>query len=174
MNVTRNGQTVAFEVNTAGDLEQTSPYTSKAGDPNREYVAYRVEDVIVIAQDRFLARQALKQHRVELAEAMRAELDAAAAAEAAPAPLTTADIERMHDHENWHGFGYLGERSYQDDAEKVAVADAKALDAANRLGLTYEQLFDWANSKVGRWFGDCMFGSNGRHAEKYLPGGKGC
>lgn len=231
MNVTRNGQTVAFEVNAAGDLEQTSPYTSKAGDPNREYVAYRVEDVIVIAQDKFLARQALKQHRVELAEAMRAELDAAEAAEAAPAPqattvrtqdrcprcnrlialhadgtfyphgprarrcresgqeagtapsepvttaaapLTTADIERMHDHENWHGFGYLGERSYQDDAEKVAAADAKALDAANRLGLTYEQLFDWANSKVGRWFGDCMFGSNGRHAEKYVPGGKGC
>ena len=75
MDITRNGQTVAFEVNASGDLEQTSPYVSKAGDPNREYVAYRVEDVIVIAQDKFLARQALKQHRVELVEAMRAELD---------------------------------------------------------------------------------------------------
>jgi hypothetical protein len=168
MNVTRNGQSVAFEVNAAGDLEQTSPYVSKAGDANREYVAYLVEDVIVIAQDRFLARQALKQHRVELVEAMRAELDAAEAAEAAT--LTTADIERMYDHEDWAGRGYLFERSYQDDAEKVAAADAKALDAANRLGLTYEQMFEWANSRVGRWFGDCMFGSNGRHAEKYVPG----
>jgi hypothetical protein len=170
MNVTRNGQSVAFQVNAAGDLEQTSPYVSKAGDANREYVAYRVEDVIVIAQDRFLARQALKQHRVELVEAMRAELDAAEAAEAAT--LTTADIERMTQDENWFGYGYLGERRHA-TAEQVAAADAKALDAANRIGLTYEQMFEWANSKVGRWFGDCMFGANGRHAEKYVPAATG-
>lgn len=86
------------------------------------------------------------------------------------APLTTADIERMYDHEDWAGHGYLFERSYQDDAEKVAAADAWALAAANEAGMTFEQMFEWANSKPGRWFGDCVFGGNGHHAEKYLPG----
>jgi hypothetical protein len=58
-------------------------------------------------------------------------------------------------------------------AELVAVADQDAVDAANRLSMTYLEMFDWANSKVGRWYGDCAFGGNGLHTAKYLPGAEG-
>jgi hypothetical protein len=93
--------------------------------------------------------------------------------------LTTADLEAMYRNDEWEGFGYLGGRrnalSNEDpespaQPERVAEADAKALAEANRLGMTAEQLFEWANSKMGRWYGDSMFGANGQHAERYLPG----
>jgi hypothetical protein len=93
--------------------------------------------------------------------------------------LTTADLEAMYRNDEWEGFGYLGGRrnalSNEDpespaQPERVAEADAKALAEANRLGMTAEDLFEWANSKAGRWYGDCMFGGAGRHAERYLPG----
>lgn len=84
--------------------------------------------------------------------------------------LTTADLDRMTEHEDWHGFGYIGERTRSDaPATKIAAADMDVLDAANQLGMTYEQLFEWANSKNGRWYADCAFGS-GRHSARYLPG----
>lgn len=92
---------------------------------------------------------------------------------------TTADFDKMMKNEMWLGFGYLGERRNtltSTDPEcparpdLVAKADAAAVAEANRLGLTDAELFDWANSRTGRYYGDCMFGSDGRHAEKYLPG----
>lgn len=86
--------------------------------------------------------------------------------------LTTANLDQMTTREDWLGFGYLGERNNQVDpqsANLVNAADAMLLDHANSLGLTEEELFDWANSKNGRWYGDCWFGCNGRFAEKYLP-----
>lgn len=93
--------------------------------------------------------------------------------------LTTADFDRMTANDEWLGFGYLGARrntltsndpEAPADPALVAAADAKALAEANRLGLTHEQLFDWANSRVGRYYGDCMFGNDGQHADDYLPG----
>jgi hypothetical protein len=85
--------------------------------------------------------------------------------------FTTADLEKMYRNDNWEGFGYLGERRNAIEAGRsVEEADAQALAEANVQGLTEQELFDWANSKNGRWYGDCMFGSNGRHAERYLPG----
>jgi hypothetical protein len=93
--------------------------------------------------------------------------------------LTTADLEKMTTDDRWLGFGYLGERRNELDpegrhtaeraAELVAKADAMALTQANLYGLTYEEVFTWANSKRGRWYGDCWFGANGQHAERYLP-----
>lgn len=85
--------------------------------------------------------------------------------------LTTADLDRLERHDDWEGFGYLGERRHA--AAKgidTAAADAKAIAAANAAGMDLEALFVWANNKTGRWYGDCMFGANGSHAEKYLPG----
>jgi hypothetical protein len=93
--------------------------------------------------------------------------------------FTTADLEAMYRNDEWLGFGYLGERRNEltsRDAESparpdlVAIADNMAIAEANRLGLTPAEFFDWANSKLGRWYGDCMFGGNEQHAESYLPG----
>lgn len=83
---------------------------------------------------------------------------------------TVSEFNLMYLNEEWLGFGYLGERRNQTDDRLVRTADVKAIDEANRLGLTHAELFDWANSKNGRWYGDCMFGNNGRHADDYLPG----
>ncbi len=87
--------------------------------------------------------------------------------------LTSADLDQMTTRDEWEGFGYLGGRQIaieEGKTELVAKADAMALENANRAGWTADQLFDrWANQKVGRWYGDCWFGSNGHHAEKYLP-----
>ena len=83
--------------------------------------------------------------------------------------LTTADLDRMYRNDEWEGFGYLGERRHQTQEARDA-ADTKVLAEANRLGLTADQLFEWANSRPGRWYGDCMFGANGQHADDYLPG----
>ena len=92
---------------------------------------------------------------------------------------TIADLNAMENNPEWLGFGYLGTR--RDAADNtdpevpatdpivIAEADMKALDDANAHGLTADQLFDWANSKYGRWYGDCMFHNDGRHAEQYLP-----
>lgn len=96
--------------------------------------------------------------------------------------LTTTDLDQMATNDEWLGFGYIGARqnmleagtdpegpTKEAAAELVAKADAQALAQANRYGLNAEQLFSWANSKAGRWFGDCWFGNEGRHAEGYLP-----
>lgn len=85
--------------------------------------------------------------------------------------LTTADFDRMTTDERWGGYGYLGERGIQQrEGRDTTEADARALAAANAEGMTYEALLEWADSKLGRWYGDCMFGSHGQHAELYLPG----
>lgn len=85
--------------------------------------------------------------------------------------LTIAHLDHMESDDRWEGFGYLGERRNQRLAGRgTEAADIKALRAANAAGLDYQGLFAWANSKDGRWYGDCMFGANERHAEKYLPG----
>jgi len=84
--------------------------------------------------------------------------------------LTAADFDRMMSDDRWLGYGYLGERRNRlEEGDSTVAADALAVAAANELGLTYDEVFHWANSKDGRWFGDCMFGANGSHAEKYLP-----
>jgi hypothetical protein len=91
--------------------------------------------------------------------------------------LTTADLNRMTGEDDWAGFGYLGDRKRALDnsdpqapaqPEKVAEMDRQVLAEANRKGMTYAELFAWANSKTGRWFGECFL-SGSRHTSNYSP-----
>lgn len=94
--------------------------------------------------------------------------------------LTVADLVAMADDDRWLGHGYLGTRRNALDSSDpeatvdpamVAKADQMAVDAANEKSLTRERLFEWANNKTGRWFGDCMFGGLGADmARPYAPG----
>lgn len=84
--------------------------------------------------------------------------------------LTVADIEKMEKDDRWFGFGYIGARVRTDRQDLVPAADAKVLEAANALGWDFDALMVWADSKSGRWYGDCMFGAHGSHADRYLPG----
>jgi hypothetical protein len=75
--------------------------------------------------------------------------------------LTTADLDRMTRDDRWLGFGYLGERrnahaavaAGEVDPRQSGIAeqmDDDVLEAANTEGLTYDELLEWANSKLGR------------------------
>lgn len=87
--------------------------------------------------------------------------------------FTSEIFDQMMTDDRWLGFGYLGERRSQlatGRIDSVAEADALILTRARERGLTYEQIFTWANSKNGRWFGDCYFGSHTHHhTTDYLP-----
>lgn len=85
--------------------------------------------------------------------------------------FSTEIFDTMYTNPEWEGFGYLGERRREANSpEEIAEADQRAIAVAESLGMTEAQLFAWANSKIGRWYGDAMFGCAGRHAERYLPG----
>lgn len=93
--------------------------------------------------------------------------------------LTTDVFDRMSRDDRWLGHGYLGARrnaldtSDRDalvDPALVARADQIAVDAANAAKMDYERLFQWANNKTGRWFGDCMFGGFPEQAHRNAPG----
>lgn len=111
---------------------------------------------------------------------------AAEAPAAAPAPLTEADLDAMSEREEFLGFGYLGHRINAREAiasgelhpdlarvhaDLLARSDRMLLDHVNRRGLDADRVFRWANSKNGRWYGDCTIGSADFtvHAPKYLP-----
>lgn len=81
--------------------------------------------------------------------------------------LTTADLRKASNDERWLGFGYLGERARQDDLVLCEAVDQRIIDAANDAGWEYEDLFAWANSKLGRWLGDAMFGSSVRFDRRW-------
>ena len=90
--------------------------------------------------------------------------------------LTIADITKATNDERWLGFGYLGERSHKlnstdpevpADPTLVEATDQRVIDHANAEGWTYEDLFAWANSRSGRYFGDAMFGSNERFDRRF-------
>lgn len=75
---------------------------------------------------------------------------------------------RFADRDDFAGFGYIGARRNQldgSDAEcparpdLVAAVDAWIVARAQLAGWTEEQLFDWANSRDGRFFADVVFGS---------------
>ena len=89
--------------------------------------------------------------------------------------LTTTDITKAADDERWLGWGYLGERSHMlnsTDPEApanpllVEATDQRVVDLANERGWTYEDLFNWCNSKLGRHFADTVFGGRGRFDQR--------
>ena len=96
----------------------------------------------------------------------RAEAECPACQQAAPAPLTGADMRRASSDNRWLGFGYLGTRRHTEAAAELTAADEAVLDHANAEGWTYEELFTWANSKAGRHFGNVVFGGSGPLADR--------
>lgn len=87
--------------------------------------------------------------------------------------LTTATFAEMTEDSRWKGFGYLGEREgvgRHRDPKVLEQSDKQLLDRMNYLGYSYEQAFEWINSKSGRHYGDAAFGGSGSaDAEKLLP-----
>lgn len=79
----------------------------------------------------------------------------------------------------WLGWGYIGERRaalemiesrelaglYRD---RVIRADRMALQYAADAGWTDADLFEWANSKAGRWFAELAFAGAFDSAARYL------
>jgi len=80
------------------------------------------------------------------------------------ARLTQDDIEAGYANDEWLGWGYLGERQTycvtSTGRRRVATADRALLAHANDNLWTAETLFDWLNSKLGRWYGDSVFGTD--------------
>lgn len=80
--------------------------------------------------------------------------------------LTVADLDWAARDQRWLGFGYLRGRQValtSTDPEApanpalVADTDRRVIEHANARGWTYDQLFDWCNSKHGRWLADAAF-----------------
>jgi hypothetical protein len=87
-----------------------------------------------------------------------------------PNTLTTEDIALGYSDERWLGWGYLGERDRAADAGiDTRHADEVALRFANANGWNREDLFHWANSKDGRWYGDWAFGCDTTTEPAWLP-----
>jgi len=76
--------------------------------------------------------------------------------------LTVEHIEAGYADDRWLGHGYLGGRAIETRTaagrELVAAADALVLEVANAAGWTADELFDFVNSKHGRWVADTAFG----------------
>ncbi len=82
----------------------------------------------------------------------------------------SADVfDRFAMRDGFLGFGYIGERRSALEAiatgewpasaaADVAAADQAVLEAAASRGWDEDRLFDWANSKNGRWFADLALG----------------
>lgn len=76
----------------------------------------------------------------------------------------TATFDRFTRNDEWAGWGYLGERAHALEAGEsalVAQADAAVVAIFAEAGLGEDAMFEWANSKAGRWFGDTAFGGFG-------------
>lgn len=81
--------------------------------------------------------------------------------------LTRKDIDIMTQDERWLGYGYLQGREIMltstdseapADPQRVANVERQILAVVNKRGWDYEQMFEWANSKNGRWFADSVYG----------------
>lgn len=74
--------------------------------------------------------------------------------------LTVNHIRCAYDREEWLGFGYLGERrSALGEEIDVSLGDYVVIGHANENGWSEDDLFEWLNSKLGRWFGEQAFRS---------------
>jgi len=70
----------------------------------------------------------------------------------------TAIFDAMTDNPEWGGYGYLGERrvgrTSAHTPEAIAAMDEATYQIAEAQGLTDAELFEWANSRDGRWWAD--------------------
>ena len=89
-------------------------------------------------------------------------------------------IQALASRDDYLGYGYPAEREVflsEDDPEcllevseadrrkMVAAADARIVAEAAAASWTDQQLFEWLNSKLGRWFADIAFHSGGSAAD---------
>lgn len=82
--------------------------------------------------------------------------------------MSTTILDQFASRDEWLGFGYLGERARTDvGSDVVAAVDEFVCSEADRLGMTQAELFAWANSKDGRYFGDVVLGGSGPLAERF-------
>jgi hypothetical protein len=85
--------------------------------------------------------------------------------------LTRDELEAGYDNPDWLGHGYLHVRA--ENMAKAAgraiadEADGMILDYANAQGWSKKDLFNWANSKTVRWFGETWWHGSGK-ADRHL------
>lgn len=72
--------------------------------------------------------------------------------------LTLADLERALEDDRHNGWGYATSRSGWLSPTAMARLDCRVIDTANQLGLDYEELFQWTDSKYGRHLVDTIGG----------------
>ena len=74
--------------------------------------------------------------------------------------LTTKDINSLYAEDDWCGYGYLGERQshYFTQTEMAVLGDRLLLEHANESGWDRLDLFMFCNSRIGRHYGDLVFG----------------
>lgn len=74
--------------------------------------------------------------------------------------LTVEDINAAYGDDNWGGYGYLGERKnhYFTKMAKANLGDQLLLEDLNERGLSKTELFYFCDSRIGRHYGDLVFG----------------
>lgn len=81
--------------------------------------------------------------------------------------LTYNDLLNALQDERHLGNGY-SIRSYTTDPRKVVAMDEMVILMANKEGWSLEDLFQFTNSKTGRWVVDAWLGGDKEMAQKYL------
>lgn len=85
----------------------------------------------------------------------------------AASAAASSTFERFAERDEFAGFGYIGGRRIALNGsdpecpaqpELVAQTDERLVDLASVRGWTEDELFAWANSRLGRWFADAVFG----------------
>jgi len=66
-------------------------------------------------------------------------------------PQQQSVIEEMKTDSRYLGFGYLLQRTNMEDPVSV---DQAVLASSEQLHFDYDLLFEWVNSKEGRWYGE--------------------
>ena len=86
------------------------------------------------------------------------------------APTASSVFNAMSAHPDYLGWGYLNERRSAGrwNTDRVRVADEAALE--RMAGWTDDERFAWANSKLGRWYGEEAIhgGSVARAVTRYI------
>lgn len=75
-----------------------------------------------------------------------------------PDRLTVRDLNRTLADPRHLGFGYASTTTYGLTGARRDRLDRAVVAVANELGLDYEALFAWSNSKFGRWLADDVYG----------------
>ena len=80
---------------------------------------------------------------------------------------TYTNFDAMSENPEWLGFGYIGTRRHLSEADR-ATGDALVLEFAAAKGWSDADLFEWANSKSGRYFADSIDGGDRAFALREL------